>query len=254
MTKKIVAIGGGENGRVTLSGEKKPYELREIDEEIINLTGKKAPNFLFLGHAQTEVDFENLYFNTMKTIYGDMFGCECKTVTRADMLHLSKDRIESLVEWADIIYEGGGDTKAMFDLWKVTGLDKLLKEAWNDGKVLCGVSAGANCWFSSCSSDSLKAQLNDDTAPLISVDCLGLVNAFFTPHYDAATKYTNRSQHMKEALKTKDIVGIGMSNCCAIEIIDDTYRLLRCDASNYGIEAYEVKAFYKDCKYIYASK
>jgi hypothetical protein len=54
---------------------------------------------------------------------------------------------------------------------------------------------------------------------------------------------------MKEALTNTELVGIGISNCCALEIIDDKYRLLRCDASNYGIDSYGVKAYYKDKTY-----
>ena len=34
MVKKIVAIGGGENGRINSQGIQKPYETREIDEEM----------------------------------------------------------------------------------------------------------------------------------------------------------------------------------------------------------------------------
>lgn len=41
-----------------------------------------------------------------------------------------------------------------------------------------------------------------------------------------------------------------MSNCCAIEIIDDKYRLLTEDASNYNIESYGIKTYWKDNKYI----
>lgn len=248
MTKKIVAIGGGENGRTTFSGVKMPYELREIDTEIIRLTGKKTPNFLFLGHSQNRPEYEELYFNTMKAIYGDMFGCECKTIKRSE-LGKNRDYIKNLVDWADIIYEGGGDTKSMIELWKDTKFDKILKNAWEKGKVLCGVSAGANCWFESCSSDSLKLLSNDPNAPMINVEGLGFVDAFFTPHCNVANESTNRLQHMKESLIHIDKVGIGISNCCAIEIVDDTYRLIRCDASNYGIEAYGVKAFYKNKEY-----
>lgn len=249
MTKKIVAIGGGENGRTTFSGVKMPYELREIDTEIIRLTGKKTPNFLFLGHSQNRPEYEELYFNTMKAIYGDIFGCECRTIKRNE-LGKNENYIKNLVDWADIIYEGGGDTKGMLELWRATKFDEILKHAWNAGKVLCGVSSGANCWFESCSSDSLKILFNDPTAQMISVEGLGFINAFFTPHCNVANENTNRLQHMKDALKTIDTVGIGISNCCAIEIIDDTYRLIRCDASNYGIEAYGVKAFYKNGEYI----
>lgn len=43
--RKIVAIGGGENGRITSGGEKLPYELAEIDHEIVRLSGKEKPRF-----------------------------------------------------------------------------------------------------------------------------------------------------------------------------------------------------------------
>ena len=41
---KIVAMGGGENGRPG-----KPYEIKVFDEEIVKMTGKKSPNFLFIA-------------------------------------------------------------------------------------------------------------------------------------------------------------------------------------------------------------
>lgn len=37
MSKKIVAIGGGENGRIKGDGTKSPYETKEIDEELLLL-------------------------------------------------------------------------------------------------------------------------------------------------------------------------------------------------------------------------
>ena len=51
MLKKIVAIGGGENGRKLKDGNFAKYETGPMDEEIVRLTGKEHPNFLFLGHA-----------------------------------------------------------------------------------------------------------------------------------------------------------------------------------------------------------
>ena len=64
-------------------------------------------------------------------------------------------------------------------------------------------------------------QLKDDTAPMINVDCLNFINAFFSPHCNIANENTNRLQHMKESLKNSELIGLGISNCCAIEIIDD---------------------------------
>ena len=49
MKKKIVAIGGGECGRITKSGYKMPYETKQIDIETIRLTEKETPNFLLSG-------------------------------------------------------------------------------------------------------------------------------------------------------------------------------------------------------------
>lgn len=249
MKKKIIAIGGGECGRITNNGYKMPYETKEIDAEIIRLTEKENPNFLFIGHAQSNEQHENSYFETMCAIYGNIFGCQCKTVLKSDLLYQNKEYIINLLRWADIIYVGGGNTKSMIEIWNKTGFDTLLYEAWINGKVMCGLSAGANCWFNSCSSDSLKIQTNDASAPMITVECLNLVNAFFTPHCDESDEYANRLEHMKQALINTDKIGIGISNCCALEIIDNEYRLIRCDASNYGINAYGVKAYYINQKY-----
>ena len=49
MNKIIVAIGGGENGRVLSNGKKTIYDTKIIDEEIVALTNKKNPNFLFIA-------------------------------------------------------------------------------------------------------------------------------------------------------------------------------------------------------------
>ena len=40
MSKKIVAIGGGENGRINSKGIQKPYETKEIDKELKELLSK----------------------------------------------------------------------------------------------------------------------------------------------------------------------------------------------------------------------
>ena len=249
MRRKIVAIGGGHNGRIKEDGTKAPYETGPMDLEIIRLTEKNNPNFLFLAHSQENIENEYSYFETMKNIYGDMYGCLCRIVTREDLIN-NKAKVFEYIEWADIIYEGGGDTKSMLALWMNTGFDKVLRNAWENGKVMCGVSAGGNCWFKSCSSDSLQIELKDETAPLINVECLNFINAFFTPHSDVVTQYTNRLEHQKESLKGKDMVGLAISNCAALEIIDDEYRLITSDSSSYGIEAYGLKTYWKDGKYI----
>ena len=48
-----------------------------------------------------------------------------------------------------IIYVGGGNTLKMMRRWRRLGVDDLLRSAHSRGAVLCGVSAGAICWFDS---------------------------------------------------------------------------------------------------------
>lgn len=249
MSRKIVAIGGGENGRKRFDGTFCPYETKEIDKEIIALTGKEKPNFLLIAHSQIREDLEERYYITMERIYGEKFVCECRWLKRSELKTNFQKAIDD-IQWADIIYEGGGDTKGMIELWRETGFDKLLYKAWQSGKVMCGVSAGANCWFQSCSSDSLKIQLDDDRAPMITVDCLNFVPAFFTPHCNVKSKYCNRLKHMKQSLKRRDLVGIAISNCAAIEIIDDEYRLITSTPDDKKFKPYGLVAELKGLRYI----
>ena len=78
----------------------------------------------------------------------------------------------------DVIYVSGGNTANALALWRLHGVDEALRDAWGRGAVLGGVSAGANCWFECCVTDSFGAALD----PLH--DGLGLVPGSFCPHYD----------------------------------------------------------------------
>lgn len=238
MIKKIVAIGGGENGRPLGNGDYAPYETESMDEEIIKLTEKVTPNFLFIGHSQAQsVEIQEDYYQTMKKIYGDKFGCNCQDLKCNELGNIEK--VKKKINWADIIYVGGGDTSIMIKLWKDTGFDKILYEAWNNGKVMCGISAGAVCWFKSCNSDS-------DGQELISVDCLNWINAYLTPHCDEPGRY----ETTKEQLKENGLVGIMLSNCAALEIIDNKYRLIISEPKEHNIQkAYALRAYWNGDMY-----
>lgn len=247
MSNKIVAIGGGENGRRLKDGVYAPYETENIDKEVIKLTEKQNPNFLFIAHSQaTSADIQESYYQTMKKIYGERFGCNCQDLKSSELENMEK--VKEKIKWADIIYEGGGDTLSMIKLWKDTRFDKILYEAWNEGKVMCGVSAGACCWFKSCNSNSLSTKMGKNQ--LISVDCLNWINVHFTPHCDE----NGRQESTKEQLKENGLVGIMLSKCAALEIIDNRYRMIVSDSKNnksesgYGLKAYWNKNEYKEEK------
>ncbi len=243
MSKKIVAIGGGHNGRRKNDGTYDPYETGPMDREIIRLIGKKKPNFLFFAHAQDTEEAQDEYFFTMRNIYETKYGCECRHLKSKELIN--KEKVNELIEWADIIYEGGGNTLDMIKLWIKTGFDEFLRKAWKAGKVMCGVSAGANCWFKECSSDSLQIKYGKDQ-PLIGVECIGLISGLFVPHCDEP----GRADNVKELLKTSSEIGLSISNCCALEIVDDEYRLITSKSATQNIKPYGLKTYWKNGEYI----
>jgi dipeptidase E len=227
---KIVAIGGGEIGRPGF-----PIETTKIDKEIIRLTGKSKPKLLFIPTASSDSEG---YTTVVEQHFGTNLGCK---VDRLFLLKqkLSRKEIENKILNADMIYVGGGNTLKMMNVWRKYGVDKLLVNAAEKGVVLSGVSAGAICWFRSGSSDSRR--FTNPKADLIKVTGLNLVHALFCPHYDSEK---DRKQDLKRLMKKTSGIAIAIDNCCAIEIIDNTYRII---SSKKTANAYRV--YWKDGKY-----
>ena len=78
----------------------------------------------------------------------------------------------------DAILVGGGNTANMLAVWRVHGFDEILRDAWNEGVVLTGWSAGMICWFEAGVTDSFGPQLAGMR------DGLGLLPGSACPHYD----------------------------------------------------------------------
>jgi peptidase E len=79
----------------------------------------------------------------------------------------------------DVIWVGGGSVAALMVVWRLHGLDEVLREAWVAGVVLTGGSAGSLCWHTGGTTDSFGPQLRPWT------DGLGLVRGSTCPHYDS---------------------------------------------------------------------
>ncbi|MBT7372723.1 MAG: type 1 glutamine amidotransferase-like domain-containing protein [Candidatus Marinimicrobia bacterium] len=156
----IIAIGGGGFGR-------NPNH-RKIEKYILELTGKEKPNVVFFPTASAENQAYIIQFYKCFT----KMSCEPSHVT----FFQRTPRLDSIINKADVIYVGGGNTKSMLAVWQEWKLDKLLLKAYNKGKILCGVSAGAICWFEQGITDSWASNLNV-------MDCLGFLPEMACPHY-----------------------------------------------------------------------
>ena len=157
---QIIAIGGGGFGR-------NPNH-RKIEKYILELTGKENPNVVFFPTASAENQAYIIQFYKCFT----KMSCEPSHVT----FFQRTPRLDSIINKADVIYVGGGNTKSMLAVWQEWKLDKLLLKAYNNGKILCGVSAGAICWFEQGITDSWASNLNV-------MDCLGFLPEMACPHY-----------------------------------------------------------------------
>jgi dipeptidase E len=240
ISRKIIAIGGGEIGRPIDSKDPSkgnyPIETRLIDEEIIRLTGKTHPKALLLPTASGDSPG---YYETFEKYYGKILGCQTEALLLKREKH-SYEEIKKTIMDSDIIYVGGGNTLTMLKRWRKLGVDKILAEAYEKGKVLCGVSAGSICWFDYGQSDSWRTKKNPN-APFIKVRGLGLISALHAPHF---MREPQRHSDLKQIMKRTAGVGVALEDFCALEVIDDRYRII---SSKPAAMAY--KCFWKAGKY-----
>lgn len=215
---KIVAIGGGEMGRPKEDGNGfYPVETTSIDKEIITLTGKQHPSLLFIPTASYD---SSAYYEIVRQHFLKL-GCQEVNVLNLSDKSLSKPHIKNLILSHDAIYVGGGNTLRMMNTWRKSGVDATLKRAYKQGVVLSGISAGSICWFSFGSSDSRK--FINASGKRTKVTGLGLIDALHCPHYDAEP---STPADLKRMLKTTRKVAIALDNCAALEVVDDTFRVI----------------------------
>ena len=179
MIKNIIAIGGGGFGRGVGS--------RAIEQYILNQSQARRPRVCFIPTATGDDDQYKVNF------YATFTKLNCLP-THLDLFKRTPD-LKKLISAQDIIFVGGGNTMSMLGVWKQWGLDKILRQAYNKGTVMSGVSAGAICWFEKGITDSWESELKV-------LDCLGILKGVCCPHYDGEA---NRRPSVENFLKNKQI-------------------------------------------------
>ena len=144
---------------------------KPLSEFVLGLTGSERPRMCYVPTAGAERDeaivrFYDAFARRAEASVLRLFG-----VPRPEIRELLLDQ--------DVIWVSGGNTANMLAIWRVHGLDRSLREAWEAGVVLAGWSAGAICWFQAGVTDSFGPVL----APL--EGCLGFLEGSFCPHYDS---------------------------------------------------------------------
>ena len=142
-----------------------------LDDFVLSLARGRRPRVCFLGTASGD---SPLYAARFLRAFRRM---RCRPSVLS-LLQPPRRSLQGLVQDQDIVYVGGGNTRALLVLWREWGLDRILRKAWRDGTVLAGLSAGSICWFEEGLSDSVQS------GRLMPLPGLGFLPGSNCPHYD----------------------------------------------------------------------
>jgi dipeptidase E len=162
MRGHIVAMGGGGFLGGNLSSP--------LDDLLLELTPVRRPRVVFLPTATGDSE-------RAVTAFDAAWSRRDCTIDIALTFGVP-DRPAERVVAADVVVVAGGNTANMLAVWRLHGVDRALHEAWERGATLGGVSAGANCWFEACVTDSFSLELDGLS------DGLGMLAGSYCPHFD----------------------------------------------------------------------
>ncbi len=186
MQKHIVAIGGGGFGR--------NFSSCLIENYLLTITEKECPKICFLPTATGDDDKYIVRFYSIFT----RLNC---TPSHLQFFTRTVD-IHNHIMNQDLVFVGGGNTKSMLAIWNDWGMSELLNNAYNEGIIMSGVSAGAICWFTSGITDSWDNELRI-------LPCLDIIKGTCCPHYD---EEPSRIPYVKKLLQEQKV-----SSCISIE-------------------------------------
>jgi dipeptidase E len=133
--RQIVAFGGG--------GFSMEPTNPLLDDYVVSVAARPRPRVCFLPTASGDADH---YIVRFYRAFG-LRGCETSHVSLFRRDDGAADPHRHLLESCDVIYVGGGSVVSLLGTWRAHGLDDTLRQAWERGVVLCGLSAGSLCWF-----------------------------------------------------------------------------------------------------------
>jgi peptidase E len=142
-----------------------------LDRFVLALAGRERPRVCFVATASGDSE------GYVARFYRAFAEHDCRPADLGLFDRRASDLRRFVLE-QDVVYVGGGNTASLLAVWRAHGLGSILREALDAGAVLCGVSAGMNCWFDASTTDSF----GPDLASLH--DGLGFISGSACPHYD----------------------------------------------------------------------
>nr|WP_239117502.1 peptidase E [Actinoplanes ferrugineus] len=189
------------------------------------LSGSAAPKICFLTQATGDP----------QTLIGACYSAFAGTEFRPSHLALfpmpNISDIRGHLLSQDIIWVHGGSVANLCAVWRAHGLDEILYEAWQQGVILGGISAGSICWHQGGSTDSYGPELRGFT------DGLGWLPYSNGVHYDGEAQ---RRPKMHE-LVADGTLGDGYATDDGAALVYRGAELAEVVADRDGPKGYELK-------------
>jgi peptidase E len=192
--RRIVAMGGG--GFSASPGDP------ALDRYLLDVAERPQPRICLLPTASGDPEEQ------IQRFYRAYHDLPCEP-THLSLFRLGTRPVDlrALLLAQDVIYAGGGSLLNLLAIWRAHGLDVILREAWERGVVLGGISAGSMCWFA--------AGVTKGYGVPRAVEGLGLLPASNSVHHSSESE---RRPCFHEAVRT-ELVPPGYS-------VDDGVALL----------------------------
>jgi peptidase E len=214
--RTIVAMGGG--------GFSMEPDNPLLDRYVLGLPGVARPRVCFLPTASGDSDryLADFYSTFARPAEASHLALFVRTIVDLEAVLLAQD----------VIYVGGGNTANMLAIWRLHGVDRILRTAWERGVVLAGLSAGSICWFESGTTDSFGPDLG------ILDDGLGFLPGSHCPHYDGEPQRRPAYHRQVEA----GLLPAGYAADDGAALVFDGTELREVVASRPAAAAYRVEA------------
>lgn len=213
--KQIIAIGGG--------GFSTEPDNPRLDQYVLDQADSDYPKICFIATASGDAE------NYILRFYRSFLRLRCKPTDLSLFRPPTKD-LRSFLHEQDVIYVGGGNTKNLLAIWRTWNLDAYLREAWEAGIVLAGISAGSICWFEEGLSDYIPNELNK-------LSCLGFLTGSNCPHFDSEPN--RRSEYHRLIEQGKILPGFAVEDGVALHFLDSKLQKAvssRSEAGAYFVE------------------
>jgi peptidase E len=205
--RHVLAVGGG----MLMPRGAHPLQVSYAME----LAGRREPRLCVINTATG--DDPSRYLGLYDRLAGT--GAHVRHLALFPMPNVADP--EDFLLSQDVIFVGGGSVANMLAVWRVHGVDEILRKAWQAGIVLAGSSAGGICWFEAGTTDSFGRKLRPFT------DGLAMLPGSFCPHYNSEDE--RRPLYRRLVADGTLPGGLACDDGAAAHFVDDDLAELVCD-------------------------